>query len=77
MNAQYRIWASPSTRPGERLCYELFEAKSDADKYFAELIAGDTVLCDAGYSCYTVGYEELHNGDWTFLSQKLVTIRGE
>ena len=76
MNA-FRITAAPSTCPGEWLVFELFEAQSDADKLFAELLADNTILADAGYSCYTVSYEKLGDEGWKLAKRKLVSMAGE
>lgn len=73
----FRVTAAPSTCPGEWLAFELFEAKSDADKYFAELLAENTILADAGYPCYVVSYDELGDEGWKLKKRKLVSMAGE
>ena len=73
----FRVTAAPSMYPGELLVLELFEAKSDADRYFDELISDNTILADTGYSCCTGSYEELGDEGWKLKKRKLVSMAGD
>lgn len=75
MNVRYRVTAKPPE--GEGIIYELFEAESDARRYYEELQAEDTILKSTGYDCVVIELSEFVNGVWTTANRRVVTELGD
>ena len=74
MTARFRITAYPVQHREEGLVYELFEAQTDAEKYYEELTAEDSPIRDCGWKAVTVTYEEFVYGDWVLANRQTLII---
>ena len=71
MSDMYRV--SAETADGRPLVLELFRAESDAKRFMEDLTeSDDSILAAAGAGPSVAVYEEMHNGQWTVVTRKLV-----
>lgn len=72
MKELFRVRVAPVG--GEDVAVELFDARSDAEKMFGDLVgdSADALLEGLGAGGMSVVLEELCNGAWTTVSRKLV-----
>ena len=71
---QFRVRARPVE--GEDFILEQFEARSDAEKFYGELQKEeDNILETTPYDAVVISLEEFVNGQWTYVSKKLVGVR--
>ena len=71
---QFRVRARPVE--GEDFILEQYEARSDAEKFYGELQqAEDNILEATPYDAVVISLEEFVNGQWTYISKKLVGVR--
>jgi len=68
MTMIYRVRAHPLE--GEDFIYEGFENKSDADKFWEELMANDGLFDSLPYEHTVISYEEYYRGVWVKVSVK-------
>ena len=74
MGIQFRVRAKPVE--GEDFILEQYEAKSDAEKFYADLQREeDNILESTPYDAVVISLEEFVNGQWTYVSKKLVGVR--
>lgn len=71
---QFRVRARPVE--GEDFILEQFDAKSDAEKFYESLQqTQDNILEATPYDAVVISLEEFVNGQWTYVSKKLVGVR--
>lgn len=70
MTAVYRVRAHPFEK--EDFIYETFEAKSDADRFWDELIVESKVFDRIPYDTAVASYEEFCHGTWVLVTTKTV-----
>lgn len=75
--SRFRVTASPSTDPGVRLVKELYDDRKDADEFYRQLQAEDTILDGCGWPAIIIALDEQCNDEWTNVNTKLVVIGGE
>lgn len=71
---QFRVRARPVE--GEEFILEHYEAKSDAERFYDELQSEDNNILEVTpYDAVVISLEEFVNGQWTYVSKKLVGLR--
>lgn len=70
----FRVRARPIE--GEDFILEHYDAKSDAEKFYGSLQSEeDNILEATPYQSVVISLEEFVNGQWTYVSKKLVGLR--
>lgn len=71
MTVQFRIRAHPFEK--DDFIYEVFETKSDADKFWDETLLDENRVFDkVPYDVAIISYEEFCHGTWVLVSTKTV-----
>lgn len=70
----FRVRAGPIE--GDDFILEHYEARSDAEQFYKQLQSTeDNILEATPYKSVVISLEEFVNGQWTFVSKKLVGLR--
>lgn len=77
MSARFRVIARSAHDKDDGIVYELFEAQSDADRFYGELTGKDSLLRAMGYPAVIVSYEEFVHGDWVLANRQPIVIERE
>lgn len=71
---QFRVRARPVE--GEEFILEHYETKNAAETFYKELQSEeDNILESTPYDAVVISLEEFVNGQWTYVSKKLVGVR--
>ena len=72
MNVRYRVTVAPVK--GESVIMEMFETRSDADAYWAQVNSegDDNILNALPFDTVVASYEEFYEGTWVLLSRRVV-----
>lgn len=72
MNVHYRVTVAPVK--GDSVIMEVFETRTDADAYWAQVNdEGDgNILNVLPFDTVVASFEEFHEGTWVLLSRRVV-----
>lgn len=72
MNVHYRITVAPVK--GDSVVMEVFETRTDADAYWAQVNSegDDNILNVLPFDTVVASFEEFHEGTWVLLSRRVV-----
>ena len=72
MDVRYRVTVAPVR--GDSVIMEVFETRSDADAYWAQVNdEGDgNILSALPFDTVVASFEEFHEGTWVLLSRRVV-----